>query len=432
MGDFSTIAIANIIGLLYALGLAISLIIAMTRRNASKKRCLLLGATWFHAFAVAARLAAWLLVRHPGSLVHECLTCLLLAADVFTILTCLFVMVYVHTDVSGRSFDPLGINGLIKLLWILNGLNLVLAITNPLTHIYHYVDQMNVYHVGWAFWLRNALFFLQGICLVPVLVRLRAHNGVSMTVRLLACGSLGVISALIELLFPGVSVLFPAVSLMLALFAVSVQGRVEEDVAQLRAEAAESRLRLLSGQMPQHFVFNSLTAIKELVRENPALAEQTIQDFSDYLRSHLDAMSDTRLVPFATEIDHVRHYVSIEQADATVPLEARYDFAVEDFSVPPLTVQPLVENAIRHGVKTRQEGGVVTVSTRRTEEGVEVRVSDDGKGFSSLTARQDERRRVGLDNVRERIERQCGGTLSVETGSTGTVVTLHLPEGGES
>ena len=232
----------------------------------------------------------------------------------------------------------------------------------------------------------------------------------------------------LDMYYPQLSLLYPTVCLVLVLIATGVQARLEEDLARARAETAESRVRLLSGQIHPHFVFNSLAAIKALVIEDPQQAELTLQDFSDYLRSHLDEMSTTRLVPFTVELDHVRHYVSLEMADTPVPLEVRYNLEADDFMLPPLTVQPLVENAIRHGIRTRESGGTVVVSSRRTGEGIEVSVSDDGHGFSSATERQEQRSRVGIANVRERIERQCDGSLVVRSTPEGTTVVLTIPK----
>ena len=427
MDTFTRISLINKASLAYALVLVLMLVLAVSRRGATKKRRLLIVAMWFHAIATAARLVSWCIVRRPGFVIHVALVCCMTCADAFSILTCLYIMNYIYSDVSGHAGDLMEGDGLIKMLLALNGVNLFLALSNPLTHVYNWFDAANVYRAGPLYWLRDLLFFVQALCMIPVVVRLRERNGRAMTVRLLACGSLTTLSVLFELLLPGISLLFPAVSLMLVLLATGVQGRLEEELAQARAEAAESRVRLLSGQINRHFVFNSLTAIKQLVAEDPGLAEDAIQDFSDYLRSHLDVLADARLVPISDELDHVRHYVALEQADYVRPLEVRYELETIDFEVPPLTVQPLVENAIRHGIRTREDGGAVVVATFEHDDSFEVRVTDDGHGFSSATARQDERQRVGIANVRERIARQCGGRLDVSSDDSGTVARLIIP-----
>ena len=260
--------------------------------------------------------------------------------------------------------------------------------------------------------------------MVPVVFKHRSAFGDRATQRLMGCAVLVTAGITLSAFDLDLALLYPAIGLSFALLCVGVQARLEAALVEARAESAESRVRLLSGQIRPHFVFNSLAAIKALVSEDPEAAETAIQDFSDYLRSHLDVMSTDRLVPFEQELDHVRHYV------ASAPIEVRYDLRVTDFSIPPLVVQPLVENAVRHGVKTRAEGGTVVVATRRTGDAIEVSVRDNGCGFSSATERQDEHRQVGIENVRERIERQCAGRLEVASGSDGTVATLVIPMGG--
>ena len=430
--DVQQLITVNRATLSYSLILAILLVFAMVRRNPTRKRILMLTSLGLHICATVARLISWFIVREAGYGVWLALMLSTTLADVFSILTCWSIMVYVYTDVSGRQVERWRDDPLILSLWVLNCINLLFAVTNPWTHAWFSFTSTNIYVIGPLFWVRNLLFLIQGVALLPVVVRQREQNGAPATLRFFGCGVMVVASLALEWAVPGLSLLFPSVSLFLALLSIGVQSRLEEDLAQARAESAESRVRLLSGQIRPHFVFNSLTAIKELVSEDPERAEVALQDFSDYLRSHLDVMADTRLIPFELELSHVRHYVSLELADAMQPLQVNYDLGAVDFMVPPLTVQPLVENAIRHGLLTREGGGTVTVKTRRREGFVEVTVTDDGHGFSSATGRQTQHWQVGIDNVRERLERQCHGTLDVHSSSTGTQALIRIPEGGQS
>lgn len=427
MNAFDLFSAINNTSLVYGLLLVLTLAASEYRRDATRKRKLLVASMLFHMLTMLAQVASWMLVRRPGHLVHILLVTCLTAADVLSVVTCLLIMMYVYTDASGYVRKPRGVDWLVLVLWVLNGVSMVLSLSNPWTHVYNSISEANAYAVGPLYWLRHVFGLLQALLLLPVIVHLRAHMTHGMTVRLVVCGLLTAIATVAELMVPGVMLMPSAVSLVLVLLSSGVQSRLESDLAEARAEAAESRVRLLSGQINRHFVFNSLTAIKELVAEDPALAEATIQDFSDYLRSHLDVLADTRLVPFSDELEHVRHYVALEQADCVNPLEVRYELGTTDFEVPPLTVQPLVENAIRHGIRTRAEGGTVVISTAERPDAIEVRVSDDGHGMSSATARQDERKRIGVANVRERIARQCGGGLEIESMPTGTVAILTIP-----
>lgn len=418
----------------FGLTLTLALILGMANRSAARqrKRRLLMEALCLHGAALLSYIVAWPLMGIPGRPVHVILTVAVVLSQVFGVLTCGWIMSYIYTDVSGPRYSPYRRDPLVRFLWAVNGTNLMTVLTNPWTHAFFLVTESNYVMAGPLVYLNDVLYVLQSLLMIGVVLRLYQRNGLAMTLRLCVCGALIFTAAAIDVAHQELVLLDPMVSIVLALLCVGIQSRLEEDLAQARAEAAESRVRLLSGQIRPHFAFNSLTAIKELVAEDPVRAEQALQDFADYLRSHLDVMSTSRLVPFPEELGHVRHYVSLEMADLARPMEVLYDLQVEDFMVPPLTVQPLVENAIRHGIRTREEGGTVRLSTRREDGCVVVIVEDDGQGFSSVTKRQDEHRRVGIENVRERLERQCGGTLAVSTGRNGTTAKIIIPEGGAS
>ncbi len=151
-------------------------------------------------------------------------------------------------------------------------------------------------------------------------------------------------------------------------------------------------------------------------------------DFSEYLRGNLNAMTNDRLIPFTQELEHIRCYLALEQADPASQVKVDYQLEDTEFCLPQLTVQPLVENAVRHGVKMKPEGGTVTISTKQTPDGWLVTVRDDGVGFDAVTPQQKQRRSVGLENVRVRLAAQCGGTLHIETGEWGTTATVFLPK----
>lgn len=406
----------------------IVLIVGMSHESAMAKRQLLLRAIWIHVVATLGGLVGFFCVGHEGTLVRHMLAMGLYFNFGFNILTRVLVMMYIYTDEFGQPLHDPNVGFLVRLITILNAIDLVGVAINPLTHAYYTFEAGNTYAWGPAISLHYSLMLAQTILMVPVVMRLRPHHDTSTTARLLLCGLIAITATVLDIIWAGIYLMPVAASLVLMLMGVGVQSRLEEDLAQARADVAESRVRLLSGQIHPHFIFNSLNAIKALVSEDPELAEHTIQDFSDYLRSHLDVMSSSRLVPFEQELDHVRHYVSLEMADPVCPLEVTYDLQATEFSVPPLTVQPLVENAIRHGILTREEGGTVRVITREHEDDVVVTISDDGKGISSATTRQDQQSRVGIENVRERLKRQCGGTLEVHSDPQGTSAVMTLPK----
>ena len=191
---------------------------------------------------------------------------------------------------------------------------------------------------------------------------------------------------------------------------------------------AEQRIQIMMTQIQPHFLYNTLSTIQALCAIDPAKAVEITGKFSSYLRQNLNTLEFPGLISFEKELVHTRSYADIEMVRFP---NIRVEYAIEDsgFSVPPLTVQPIVENAIRHGVRIREEG-IIRVSAYQTEEGHEILISDNGVGFDVQTLGQNEGTHIGLKNVKERIETMCGGSVTVESRiDEGTRVTICIPEG---
>ena len=191
---------------------------------------------------------------------------------------------------------------------------------------------------------------------------------------------------------------------------------------------AEQRIQIMMTQIQPHFLYNTLSTIQALCAIDPAKAVEITGKFSSYLRQNLNTLEFPGLISFEKELEHTRSYADIEMVRFP---NIRVEYAIEDsgFSVPPLTVQPIVENAIRHGVRIREEG-IIRVSAYQTEEGHEILISDNGVGFDVQTLGQNEGTHIGLKNVKERIETMCGGSVTVESRiDEGTRVTICIPEG---
>ena len=119
--------------------------------------------------------------------------------------------------------------------------------------------------------------------------------------------------------------------------------------------------------------------------------------------------------------------MSLEQIRFRGKLEVVYDVGVTNFKLPPLTVEPLVENAVKHGVTKKRGGGTVTVSTRKTDEGIQITVADTGVGFDPNTYMEDGKPHVGIRNVSDRLRNMVGGSLSITSSESGTVAVVTIP-----
>ena len=196
-----------------------------------------------------------------------------------------------------------------------------------------------------------------------------------------------------------------------------------------RAEQAERRIQIMMSQIQPHFLYNTLSTIQSLCRINPEKAAEVTERFGTYLRQNLDALNTTNLVNIEKEIEHSKVYSDIEKVRFP-KIEVIYDIGDTNFSVPALSVQPLVENAIRHGVRGKEEG-LVSVSTHDAGDFHEIKVYDNGVGFDVEAKRhEDVSNHIGLTNVKERIEKMTGGTLVADSViGEWTTVTIRIPKG---
>ena len=189
---------------------------------------------------------------------------------------------------------------------------------------------------------------------------------------------------------------------------------------------ARQRIQIMTSQIQPHFLYNTLSTIQALCHTDPGRAAGITENFGAYLRQNLASLNENGLIPFQKELEHTRIYVGIEETRFP-NIHVRYDIQDGDFSLPPLTLQPIVENAIRHGVRIREEG-IIQIVTRRREDGHEILVRDNGVGFDVKTLENADESHIGLMNVRDRVEGMCGGTLTVDSWiGEGTSVAIFLP-----
>lgn len=194
-----------------------------------------------------------------------------------------------------------------------------------------------------------------------------------------------------------------------------------------QALQAEQRIQIMITQIQPHFLYNTIATIRALCRRDADKAGEVAEKFGDYLRRNLDSLDIVGLIPFRKELEHTRVYAEIEMVRFE-NVRVEYDIRDDRFSVPPLTVQPLVENSIRHGVRIR-EAGIVKVSTWRDEREHVIEVWDNGAGFDVGLIESADSSHIGIRNVRERVERMCGGSMKVESRlDAGTRVTISIPD----
>ncbi len=201
--------------------------------------------------------------------------------------------------------------------------------------------------------------------------------------------------------------------------------RQQTEIARQQREIAHERLSVMVLQMRPHFIYNTLISIHSLCRLNPRKAEQITMDFTNYLRRNFNAVASDSAIPFATELEHTRAYLAVEQAQYEDMLVVDYDTPYTQFRLPPLTLQPIVENAVKHGMDPDGEPLNISIRTRHTDSGTEIIVEDTGPGFDPS---DESKPHITLNNIRQRLEMMCRGTMTImprEGG--GNVVKVAIP-----
>ena len=234
------------------------------------------------------------------------------------------------------------------------------------------------------------------------------------------------VTLLIHTLFMNlIFVLFGIILFAFSMFGIILLDQNEQYLRQQR-EIARQQASIMVLQMRPHFIYNTMTSIYYLCDQDPKKAQQVTRDFTTYLRKNFTAISSEHMIPFSEELEHTRAYLAVEQAQFEDHLFVDYETPHTLFRVPPLTLQPIVENAVKHGMDPDAEPLRISIRTLQTDTGSEIIVEDNGPGYEPA---DDQEPHIALKNIRQRLEMMCRGSMMIlprEGG--GTLVRVVLPD----
>ena len=252
----------------------------------------------------------------------------------------------------------------------------------------------------------------------------------SQRIAFIAYLSLPILGLLIRGFIPGVYVVALSSCLSMIIMLAAIANEQSKSFRQQELDNEHLKVDLMLSQIQPHFLFNVLYVIQEICLIDAETASGAISDFSRYLRHNMDSLSINRPIPFSEELEHVKHYVSLQQLRFGDALDVQYELNCTDFELPTLTLQPIVENAIRYGIRKSKEGeGTVIIRSQEFPDRYEIHVIDDGPGFVPDQLPEDGMSHMGIKNVRQRLGRISGGELRVisEPGR-GTDAAIILPK----
>ena len=201
----------------------------------------------------------------------------------------------------------------------------------------------------------------------------------------------------------------------------------KEDAITYERDVQEKTTALMLSQIKPHFIYNTLATIQVLCEIDPEKASKTIEDFSKYLRMNTDALSKREPVAVTEEIKHAKVYSSIEMLRFD-NIKVEFDILDEDFKLPVLTIEPMLENAIKYGIRARKDGLVKVMTYKEGNNHILV-IKDNGVGFDLDKLNNDEKVHVGIDNVKTRIKNMVNGSFEITSViNEGTTITIKIPE----
>lgn len=322
----------------------------------------------------------------------------------------------------------------VYLIYVLCGtLPLLLLIIAQFNGMYYTVDENNVMHPGKVAWLDN----IGGIAGLFANVYMMMKHKRRVSKRRFSAFMTYIFISAVSITADNVFNLpFDMVDLSAILSAVlmyfTMQMELQDDLINQEKRINDMQVQIMVSQMQPHFLYNSLNTLYYLCKIDPERAQDGIKQFSDYLRGNITALKSNDPVSFVYELKHIQCYLALEKMRFDEELNIEYDIQTDDFKVPALTIQPLVENAVKHGIGKKKGGGTLKISTRFDDEYFIVEIKDDGVGFVVGSEPTGTGTHIGFQNVRQRVESLCGGKLEImsEPG-VGTVSLIKIPKGSD-
>lgn len=371
---------------------------------------------------------SWYYDGKPGAGVH-----ILLVAVDFLLYSCHYVLLGTMTDYLALFLEQQGVKckNAVRIVWGIAIFGITLIVLSQFNGMYYTIDAQNNYV------RQDGVFLFAMIGVTGLLVdlylflhhrkRLPKEEGQTFTVLLIV----SLLASTIQAFVYGVFYLYITTTFVAVCIYIFIQVEQTRKISEKELELEKSHTAIMLSQIQPHFLYNSLTAIKSLCSTDPLKAKEAIVYFSNYLRGNMDSLTIDTMIPFEKELSHIETYLALEKMRFGEALKVNYEISCLYFLLPVLSVQPLVENAVRYGITKKEDGGTLTIMTNETDAAIIITVSDDGRGFD-LQEKKDQslRSHIGIENVKNRLALQCGGTLSITSEKgIGTTAIVIIPKG---
>ena len=339
----------------------------------------------------------------------------------FSYIAIMCFMFYLRENLNRQS------KSLSAMIWLFGGLSIitiVFLVANAFYGYAFYVDELGHYVKAENIMMSVIYIQFPVLAFIAIVLALIFNDTADKTTKLtfIAYTVFPVIGVLLDYCIHGLSLTYIGLVLSVLIIYANIYSQKQKMIE-------KQKNALMLSQINPHFVYNTLSAIAAMCDSSPKQAKYLTIDFARYLRKNIDSLNSEALIPFDQEMEHVECYLKIEKARFREQLNVIYAVQCKNFSIPPLTIQPLVENAVKHGITRKANGGTIRISTFEKEENYVIEIIDDGVGFDVKAFEANKKGHIGLENVRSRVRRMCKGNVTVtSTEGIGTRVTIEIPQ----
>lgn len=407
-----------IIGILILLVHVVNLILKKNKRKDELCLLIFIAFTVFH-FAIYLTYSLIKINYTSNGLVTAFYTSFFIMNNLEVYLLFIYMLCYIFIPLNTKKVLSI-INLVIFAIFVL------LDISNIFNHIFFYAEngeyirsKTMIIAQGYQFIMLTIVFF---IAILNKGLNIREKTAFSVYCFL------PFVAILFQNRFKGYAIAYASIIIAVEIlfFFVNVERNIS--IAKEGEKIKDAQIKLMTSQIQPHFIYNVLSSISTLITIDNAKAQEALDYFTDYLRSNLSSLGEFGLISFDKELKHIKAYLSLEKIRFNDRLNIVYDIETTDFLVPPLTIQPIVENAVKHGILEKIEGGTVTIKTYETDESYVIEVIDDGIGFDINEVDLKGTEHVGLKNIMYRINNTKNGSFDVfskKNSGTKIRVTFH-------
>ena len=338
----------------------------------------------------------------------------------------LFVyFLYIREEQKNKNlYDKLVFYAMCLFLMII----MTLQFINCFVGFFYKIDFETGHYERTDFYLLSIIYMGLGYAAIVYSV-IRSKPNLKKMISLLAYFFIPIITALAQALYgKGYSLLFPSCMLSLLIIYINVQSNKDREIEKNIMELENQKVINIVSQVQPHFIYNVLTSIYYLVDQDQEEAKAAIAKFSKYLRASLDVSNTPQIITLKQEIEYCKLYIGLEQIRFEDKFDVIYDIKDDSFLVPRFCVQPLVENAIKHGLAKKKDRGVLTISSRSDEWFHYITVEDNGVGFDQTKPLNDDVSHIGVNNIKFRVENFVYGKLAIKSQvGVGTKCIIMIP-----